>query len=114
MNTIFVGGGQFRSRIFRKLKEWESCKRAMLVEIDPVTRNSHRWIEYESPKETAPDELPAILFKSATLRDNKLYACTATEVMIYDLPSFASRRIFPFLFSMTFITSIRLRREHCW
>ncbi len=60
----------------------------MLVEIDPVTKGSRNCVEYDSPKETVPDELPAILFKSTTLRDNKLYACTSTEVMIYDLPSF--------------------------
>jgi len=88
MNKIYVGGGQFRSTVFQKLEEWESCKRAMLVEIDPVTRSSRNRVEYESPKEAAPDELPAILFKSTTVRDNKLYACTSTEVMIYDLPSF--------------------------
>ena len=32
--------------------------------------------------------LPAVLFKSATLRWNKLYTCTSTEVLVYELPSF--------------------------
>ncbi len=88
MNKIYVGGGQFRSSIFQKLEEWESCKRAMLVEIDRATKGSRSCVEYESPKEAAPDELPAIIFKSSTLIGDKLYACTSTEVMIYDLPSF--------------------------
>ena len=88
MNKVYVGGGQFRTSIFQKLEEWESCKRAMLVEIDPDKKSSRNCVEYESPKDAAPDELPAIIFKSSTLRDNKLYACTSTEVMIYELPSF--------------------------
>ena len=88
MNKIFVGGGQFRRRVFRKLEEWTVCKRAMLVEIDPVTKSSRSCVEYESPKDAAPGELPAFTFKSSTLRDNRLYTCTSTEVMIYDLPSF--------------------------
>jgi hypothetical protein len=88
MNKICVGGGQFRSTVFRKLQEWESCKQAMFVELDPVTKTSQNRVGYVSPRETCPDELPAILFKSATLRDNKLYACTSTEVFVYDLPSF--------------------------
>ncbi len=88
MGKIFVGGGQFRSSVFQKLEEWESCKRGIMVEIDPVTKMSQNFVDYESPKEAAPDELPAIIFKSSTLRGNKLYACTSTEVMIYDLPSF--------------------------
>jgi len=88
MNKIYVGGGEFRSSVFQKLEEWESCRRAMLVEIDPVTKTSRNCVEYDSPKEAAPDKLPAILFKSTTVRGNKLYACTSTEVMIYELPSF--------------------------
>lgn len=88
MDKIYVGGGQFRSSVFQKLEEWESCKRAILVEIDPNSKTSRSCVEYDSPKEAAPDQLPAILFKSSTLRGNKLYACTSTEVMIYELPSF--------------------------
>jgi hypothetical protein len=88
MNKVYVGGGEFRSSIFQRLEEWESCKRAMLVEIDPADKSSRNCVAYISPKEAVPDELPAILFKSATLRGNKLYACTSTEVMIYELPSF--------------------------
>jgi hypothetical protein len=88
LNKVCFGGGQFRSSIFQTLQEWESCKRAMIVEVDPVSKTSHSCVEYESPREVAADELPAILFKSATLRDDKLYICTSTEVMIYELPSF--------------------------
>ena len=88
MNKFYICGGQFRSSVFQKLEEWESCKRAMLVEIDPVTKTSRSCLEYESPKEVTADELPAILFKYATARDNQLYTCTSTEILIYDLPSF--------------------------
>jgi hypothetical protein len=88
MNKFFISGGQFRSSVFQKLEEWESCKQALLVELDPVTKTSRKAVEYESPKEVAADELPAILFKYSSVRDNKLYTCTSTEVMIFDLPSF--------------------------
>jgi hypothetical protein len=87
MDKFYICGGQFRSSVFQKLEEWESCKLAELVELDPVSKTSIKAIEYESPKEAAADELPAILFKYATARDNKLYTCTSTEVIIYDLPS---------------------------
>ena len=45
MNKIFVGGGKFRRSVFRRLKEWESCQRAMLVEVDPITRSSRNGIQ---------------------------------------------------------------------
>ncbi len=88
MNKICVGGGEFRSSVFRKLQEWESCKQAMFVELDPTRKTSRNCVSYVSPPQTCPDELPAILFKSVTVRGNKLYACTSTEVLIYDLPSY--------------------------
>jgi hypothetical protein len=87
MNKFFVSGGQFRTSVFQKLEEWESVKRAMLVEIDPATQTSRSAVEYESPKEVTADQLPAILFKYATARGDKLYTCTGTEVIVYDLPS---------------------------
>jgi hypothetical protein len=88
MSDFYISGGQFRSSVFQKLEEWESCKRAMLVKIDPFTKTSVKALEYESPKEAAAPDLPAILFKYASAQGNRLYACTATEVLVYDLPSF--------------------------
>jgi len=88
MNKVYISGGQFRNTVFRKLEEWESCKRALLVEIDPAVKTSRQAVEYESPKDAAPDQLPAILFRYASAHEGKLYTCTSTEVIIYDLPSF--------------------------
>jgi len=59
MKKIYVAGGQFRRSVFQKLEEWESCKQAMVAEIDPVSKTSRTCVEYESPKEAAADELPA-------------------------------------------------------
>ncbi len=88
MSNFYISGGQFRSSVFQKLEEWESCKQANLVEIDPANNTSRKAVEYESPKEATADEQPAILFKYASARDHKLYTCTSTEVIIFDLPSF--------------------------
>jgi hypothetical protein len=88
MNKFYVAGGRLRTTIFRKLEEWQSCGEALLIELDPETNQSRICVEYVSPPEARPDELPAILFKSCTLRGNLLYACTSTEVLVYELPSF--------------------------
>jgi hypothetical protein len=88
MNNFYVAGGRLRSTVFRKLEEWQSCEQALVIELDPANNQSRACVEYVSPPEVCPDELPAILFKSATLRGNKLYTCTSTEVLVYELPSF--------------------------
>lgn len=88
MNSFYVTGGRLRRTVFRKLEEWQSCEQAIIIELDPAKNESRVCVEYMSPPEACPEELPAFLFKSATIRDNKLYACTSTEVLIYELPSF--------------------------
>ncbi|MFZ0322126.1 MAG: hypothetical protein WAL56_23570 [Candidatus Sulfotelmatobacter sp.] len=88
MNKFYVSGGRLRSTVFRKLEEWQSCDQALLIELDPEKNQSRSCLKYVSPPEVCPDNLPAILFKSASLQGNKLYTCTSTEVLIYELPSF--------------------------
>jgi len=89
INSFYVTGGRLRRTVFRKLEEWQSCEQAVLVELDPAKNQSRMCVEYVSPADACPDVLPAFLFKSATIRGNKLYACTSTEVLVYELPSFS-------------------------
>lgn len=88
MNSFYVVGGRLRDTVFRKLEEWQSCDQALVIELDPSRNESRPCVEYTSPPEVCPPDLPAILFKSATLKGNKLYTCTSTEVLVYELPSF--------------------------
>ena len=88
MNSFYVSGGRLRSTIFRKLEEWQSCEQALLIELDPGENRSRVLVEYTSPPEACPEEIPAILFKSTTLQGNKLYTCTSTEVLVYEVPTF--------------------------
>jgi hypothetical protein len=88
MNRLYVSGGRLRSTIFRKLEEWQSSEQALLVELEPTKNQSRTCVEYVSPPEVCAEDLPAVLFKSASLQGNRLYTCTSTEVLVYELPSF--------------------------
>ena len=92
LNSFYVVGGRLRSTMFRKLEEWQACEQALLIELDPSTNQSKVRVEYVSPPELCPKDSPTVQFKSATLEGNKLYACTSTEVLIYDLPDFKLAR----------------------
>jgi hypothetical protein len=91
MNRLYVSGGRQRSALFRRLEEWQSSEQAALIELDPATNQSKPRVEYVSPPEVCAGDLPAILFKSASLRGNQLYVCTSTEVLVYELPAFKLR-----------------------
>ncbi|HXG24689.1 MAG TPA: hypothetical protein VNJ09_09060 [Chthonomonadales bacterium] len=45
-------------------------------------------INYVSPPEACPEQNPSTVFKAATREGDRLYACTTTEVLIYQLPEF--------------------------
>ena len=86
--AIYVVGGHVRQNLFRKVEEWQSCDKALIVRLDPSDQQSTTCVEYSSPPESCADPMPAILFKSASLNGHVLYACTSTEVLIYNLPNF--------------------------
>jgi hypothetical protein len=88
MSGLYVSGGRQRNTMFRKLEEWQAYEQALLIELDPATNQSRARVEYVSPPEVCAEELPSILFKSASIRGNKLYICTSTEVLVYELPGF--------------------------
>jgi len=92
MSRFYVVGGRLRRSTFRKLEEWQSCDQALLIELNTATGGSKVLIEYVSPPEVCAKDSPTIQFKSATLKDGKLYACTSTEVLIYEVPSFRQLR----------------------
>ena len=85
---ILVVGGKLRHRVLRELEEWQSCEQAMIVELDPERQTSRALVEYNSPPEAVAEPQAAILFKSASVEGNRFFACTSTEVLVYELPSF--------------------------
>jgi hypothetical protein len=88
IDRFYLTGGRLRRTVFRKLEEWQSCEKAVIIELNSAKNCARTCVEYVSPPEACPDELPAFVFKSASLKDNKLYACTSTEVLVYELPRF--------------------------
>jgi hypothetical protein len=88
MNDIYVIGGEARRSTFRKLEEWQSSQKGVIIRLNTESKTSKLCVEYVSPPEVCAAELPAILFKSASVVGDRLYACTSTEVLIYQVPEF--------------------------
>ncbi len=88
MSELYVVGGAWRGSLFKKLEEWHACKKALIVKLHPGTKAAETLVEYVSPQDACPADAPSILFKSASIVDNKLFVCTPTEVLVYQLPNF--------------------------
>ncbi len=90
--AMYVMGG--RQREARKLfanSDWYEYEKGVLLHVDVDSGGVDTLMEYVSPPGTRVDEEPQVLFKSATLVDDLVYATTQTEVIVFSLPDFAQR-----------------------
>ena len=92
MGALYVTGGEQRNA--RTMTEgtqfWYKYHKGVILEVDTLTGTVAKRAEYVSPPSVCAEEDPAILFKCGTLEGDKLYVCTPTEVLIYDLPTFTN------------------------
>ena len=85
MTSLYLLGGRQRSDA-ALLREWHAFEAAVIVQVDLESRSVVRTLEYQSPSESCPGERPSFVFKAGTLRGDRLFTCTQTEVLIYQLP----------------------------
>jgi hypothetical protein len=90
MSRLYVTGGRQRERrpLLAGAQDWYEYEQALLLEVCPATGTAQTRVAYTSPPGTCAVERPQILFKSATLHEGRLYACTQTEILTYAVPEF--------------------------
>ncbi|MDY7092841.1 MAG: hypothetical protein SX243_07710 [Acidobacteriota bacterium] len=81
---LITGGRQRADAHFRD--EWHQYREARILRLDPRSGEAEVVVHHTSPEEARPAEQPSYVFKSATVAGGRLYACTQTEVLIYQLP----------------------------
>ena len=86
--SLFVLGGRQRKRVLKSDEEWTLYEKAVILEVDPRSGEARICAEYETPPEARAQGESSVLFKAGALEGQRLYACTSTEVLTYDLPQF--------------------------
>jgi hypothetical protein len=71
-----------------QVREWQQFEKAVLLKINAETRAVEKVLDYVSPPDVCPD-IPSVVFKAATLDDERLYACTQTEIIVYRRQDFS-------------------------
>jgi hypothetical protein len=89
MSDLYVIGGRQREarRLLADERTWYEYDRGVLMRVDARTGAVRTELEYVSPAGTNVADQPQVLFKSATVVGDTLYACTQTEVMTFAVPS---------------------------
>jgi hypothetical protein len=88
LRLYVIGGQQRELRPITAGDDWYQYRKGLIVEVDPDGGDLAVQVEYVSPPEARPDQDPAILFKSSSVRDGRLFACTQTEILVYSVPDF--------------------------
>ncbi len=88
MGYLYLTGGEQRSPSVLPRPEWQGAKKAVILQYDTDANKLAHKCEYLTPQNACSDELPAIAFKAATVCENRLYVCTSTEVIVFELPAF--------------------------
>lgn len=88
MSDLYVTGGEQRNDLILLSEEWHLTQTALVLRLCPDTGKITERREYFTPADACPAEKPAITFKAASLLGTRLYVCTSTEVMIFELPKF--------------------------
>lgn len=90
MSGLYVVGGQQRRPKAMRDNDlsWYKFKSGLILRVDPQTGSVQRLVSYVSPPQLCAADEPAILFKSGTLHDGRLYVCTQTEVLIFAVPEY--------------------------
>jgi hypothetical protein len=84
---MYVVGGQHRPSAPRR-KGYEGFRKALILALNEDGSYIRTSVAYQSPPTACPVENGSILFKAASLAQQRLYVCTETEILIYRVPEF--------------------------
>jgi len=88
VRNLYVLGAREKVRFLKDEEEWRLYDRALAVRVDIETKASEVCVEHITPLEARASGDSSVVFKCGTLQGDTLYACTSTEVLIYEVPEF--------------------------
>ena len=87
MTLIYAVGGCQKPDAHER-SEWHSYAEAVILSVDLESGSIEECVRHVSPPEACPDDNPSMVFKAGTLANNRLYVCSKTEVLVYNVQSF--------------------------
>src|SRR5215472_15970346 len=89
MAKLYVLGGRQRKALLKDPdKEWHWYEAALILEVDTETAAVRTCVEYVTPPDARAGELSSVNFHAGALIGDRLYTCTATEVLVFRVPEF--------------------------
>jgi len=87
MKLLLLGARQ-KKRWLWPIDAERRFDQALILRLETETKSATRLVNYETPTHAKAHRASSSVFASGTLSENRLYICTYTEVIVFDLPSF--------------------------
>jgi len=85
---LYIVGGRQKKRFVRPDDAEHRFESAVIIRFDTETQSSQQVVDYKTLGNAKADSEASNLFTSSTLQGRKLYTCTYTEVLIFEVPLF--------------------------
>jgi hypothetical protein len=85
--TVYVTGGKQRLRL-KEQAESNLFEKARVLRVDADQNSVTICADYVSPAAYRPEGESSIVFEGGTLEGDRLYTCTRTEALVFELPGF--------------------------
>ena len=85
---MYVLGARQRKALLKREEEWHLYESGLILEINTETGAVETRVDYKTPPEARASDHSSNVFKSGTISGDKLYTCTSTEVLTFQLPEF--------------------------
>jgi hypothetical protein len=86
--NLYILGGRQRKRLLWPVVAEHRFEAARIIRLDTDAHTSNTIVEYETLPEARAHRKSSNLFTSGTVCANKLYTCTYTEILVFELPTF--------------------------
>jgi hypothetical protein len=88
VSNLYILGARQRELLLRDEEEYRLYDSALILEVNTDSGESKICLEYKSLPDVRANDEASIVFKAGALAGKNLYACTSTEVLIFQVPEF--------------------------
>jgi hypothetical protein len=86
--NLYILGGRQKTRWFWPVEAERRFDQAVILRLNTDAETSEPVVHYKTPGEAKAHPEASDLFTTGTLHDGRLYVCTYTEVLVFELPHF--------------------------
>ncbi len=88
LTSLYITGGQHRPMGLKAREEWATFQKGVILRVNLERGSVERCVEYITPPDACLED-SSITFEGGVVQGDRLYTCTRTEALVYQIPQLA-------------------------